>query len=159
MGYAGAAQCMGLYFAGFLQNGLQLHRVSLTIVEKVGSYVLAFGIGILIDIAIKLRSGVPPYSTIMLLFAGVALVANLACLQLLWRFRRHDVNMASTFECSRNDVISNVGVLVAACFVAAFHSPWPDIIVGTIIAATFLRSAFGVIRSALPVLRVSGASA
>lgn len=124
-----------------------------------GLFIFAFGIGILIDIAIKLRSGIPPSSALMLAFGGIALVANLTCLRLLWRFRRHNVNMASTFECSRNDVISNVGVLVAAYLVAAFRSPWPDIVVGTIIAALFLRSAFGVIRSSLPVLCASGASA
>jgi Co/Zn/Cd efflux system component len=61
--------------------------------------------------------------------------------------------MASTFECSRNDVIANVGVLVAAGLVAGLHSPWPDILVGAIIALLFLRSAVGVIRNSLPVLR------
>ena len=48
-----------------------------------------------------------------LAFGGPALVANLVCLRMLWRFRRQDVNMASTWECSRNDVISNVGALAA----------------------------------------------
>lgn len=120
-----------------------------------GVFILAFGIGILIDIAIKLRSGIPPSSTLMLGFGTLALAANLLCLRLLWRFRAQDVNMASTFECSRNDVVSNIGVLVAAGGVAISASPWPDILVGAAIAALFLRSAFGVIRSALPVLRTS----
>ncbi|MBB4841083.1 Co/Zn/Cd efflux system component [Sphingomonas kyeonggiensis] len=120
-----------------------------------GVFILAFGIGILIDIAVKLRSGIPPSSTLMLGFGTLALVANLLCLRLLWRFRDHDVNMASTFECSRNDVVSNIGVLVAAGGVVLFASPWPDILVGAAIAALFLRSAFGVIRSAMPVLRAT----
>jgi len=45
---------------------------------------------------------------------AVALAANLVCLALLWRYRAHDVNMSSTFECSRNNVIANLGVLAAA---------------------------------------------
>ncbi len=49
--------------------------------------------------------------------------------------------MASTFECSRNDVISNVGVLIAAGLVAATSSPWPDIVIGLAMAAIVLRSA------------------
>lgn len=118
-----------------------------------GIFILAFGVGILIDIAIKLKTGVPPSSTLMLIFGAIALVANLACLRLLWRFRAQDVNMASTFECSRNDVISNVGVIVAAGAVAMTASPWPDIIVGAIIAALFLRSAVRVIRDSLPSFR------
>lgn len=120
-----------------------------------GVFILAFGIGIVVDIAIKMHSGLPPSSMLMLAFGALALAANLLCLRLLWRFRGHDVNMASTFECSRNDVVSNLGVLVAAGAVAIFASPWPDIIVGALIAALFLRSAFGVIRSSLPVLRAA----
>lgn len=123
-----------------------------------GLFILAFGIGILIEVAVKIRTGVPPSSTLMLAFGGIALVANLACLRLLWQFRSHDVNMASTFECSRNDVISNVGVLVAAGLVAALNSAWPDIIVGSIIAALFLHSAVKVIRNATPSLRTSAGS-
>ncbi|MEJ7934320.1 cation diffusion facilitator family transporter [Sphingobium sp. AN558] len=115
-----------------------------------GVFILAVGVGILIEIAVKLRSGVPPSSSLMLLFGGIALIANLLCLRLLWRFRSLDLNMASTFECSRNDVISNVGVLVAAGLVGALGSSWPDILVGAIIAALFLRSAISVIKNALP---------
>lgn len=120
-----------------------------------GVFILAFGIGILVDIAIKLKSGVPPSSSLMLIFGGIALIANLTCLRLLWRFRAQDVNMASTFECSRNDVISNVGVLIAAAAVAVTASPWPDIIVGAIIAALFLKSAVHVIRQSLPTVRLA----
>jgi Co/Zn/Cd efflux system component len=120
-----------------------------------GLFILAFGIGVMIDIAIKLQSGLPPSSGLMLVFGGLALAANLICLRLLWPFRTHDVNMASTFECSRNDVVSNLGVLIAAGAVALLDSPWPDIIVGAAIAVLFLRSAFNVIRNALPVVRAA----
>ncbi|MDF1833698.1 MAG: cation transporter, partial [Alteraurantiacibacter sp. bin_em_oilr2.035] len=85
-----------------------------------GVLILLLGIAILVNVAIKLTSGVPPSSTLMLIFGAMALAANLACLALLWRFRGQDINMASTFECSRNDVINNVGVLAAAGAVAAF---------------------------------------
>jgi len=118
-----------------------------------GLFILLFGIAVLVDIAIKVGSGVPPSSMLMLAFGGIALAANLACLRLLWRFRAQDVNMASTFECSRNDVISNVGVLAAAGGVAWFASPWPDIAVGAAIAGLFLRSAVRVIGAAVPGLR------
>lgn len=118
-----------------------------------GVLILALGLGILVNVAIKLSSGVPPSSTLMLVFGSLALAANLVCLSLLWRFRREDVNMASTFECSRNDVISNVGVLAAAGAVAAFSSPWPDILIGGLMAAIILRSGVRVLREAIPQLR------
>ena len=115
-----------------------------------GLFILALGIGVIVNVVVKIQSGVPPSSTLMLVFGGIALIANLACLRLLWRFRALDVNMASTFECSRNDVISNVGVLVAALLVAWLASPWPDIVIGSAMALLFLRSALRVILEAAP---------
>ena len=118
-----------------------------------GIFILLIGIGVAINIIIKIRTGVPPSSSLMLAFGGLALVANLVCLRLLWQFRSLDLNMSSTFECSRNDVISNVGVMVAAGAVALFASPWPDIIIGSAMAVLFLRSAFRVLIEAVPQLR------
>lgn len=109
-----------------------------------GLLILVLGIAAGINAIVKIGSGVPPSSALMLLFGGLALAANLLCLLLLWRFRNHDVNMASTFECSRNDVVSNVGVLLAAALVAMLGSPWPDILIGSIIALVLLKSAFRV---------------
>jgi Co/Zn/Cd efflux system component len=60
--------------------------------------------------------------------------------------------MRSVWLCSRNDVIANVAVLVAAAGVALTGSAWPDIAVGLGIAALFARSAVGVIADARRVL-------
>jgi Co/Zn/Cd efflux system component len=79
---------------------------------------------------------------------ALALAANAACFALLWRHRAEDINMRSVWLCSRNDVIANVAVLVAAFAVWATGSPWPDIAVGAIICALFLRSAITVAREA-----------
>ena len=122
-----------------------------------GVVILLLAVGIAINIIVKVGSGVPPSSTLMLLFGGVALIANLTCLALLWRFRSHDLNMASTFECSRNDVISNVGVLVAAACVAALASPWPDILIGAVMALIIFRSSARVLTEAIPQLRAERA--
>ena len=114
--------------------------------------ILSLAIGIAFNVYSKITSGIPPSSSLMLVFGGLALLANIACLRMLWRFRRQDVNMSSTFECSRNDVISNIGVLVAAAAVFAFDSPWPDILIGTAMALLFVRSAFRVAMEAVPQL-------
>lgn len=115
-----------------------------------GVIILALGGWVVWEITEKVRDGVTPSSPLMLIFGGLALVANLTCLMLLWRFRKTNVNMSSTFECSRNDVASNVGVLIAAGLVGLFGSAWPDIIVGSIIALIFLRSAIKVLAEAWP---------
>lgn len=118
-----------------------------------GGLILLFFVVIVVDIALKLAHGVPPSTRLMLIFGSLALVANLACLALLWRFRNLNVNMSSTFECSRNDVMANAGVLVAAGAVMALGAGWPDIVVGLVIALLFLRSAVRVIRGAWPEFR------
>jgi cation diffusion facilitator family transporter len=146
-----------------LVYGLSLYAISRSDRWKAGAaafkgaFILLLGLGIVVNIGVKVTSGVPPSSTLMLLFGGAALVANLTCLALLLRFRTHDLNMASTFECSRNDVISNVGVLVAAAAVAAFASPWPDIIIGAVMAVIIFRSSARVLTEAVPQLRTERA--
>ena len=113
-----------------------------------GLFILALGLGVVVQIVLKIVNGVPPSSQLMLVFGALALVANLYCLRLLWSFRADNVNLSSTFECSRNDVIANLGVIVAAGAVAWFQSPWPDIAVAIVIAGLFLRSAGRVITGA-----------
>jgi Co/Zn/Cd efflux system component len=118
-----------------------------------GGFILLLGIGVVAQIAYKIVNGVPPSSMLMLIFGALALAANLFCLKLLWRFRADNVNLSSTVECSRNDVIANSGVIAAAGGVALFQSPWPDIAVAVVIAFLFLRSAIRVIAEAWPQYR------
>ena len=118
-----------------------------------GGFILFLGLGVLYQIGVKVAYGVPPSSGLMLVFGALALVANLVCLRLLWRFRADNVDLSSTFECSRNDVIANSGVILAAGGVALFQSPWPDIAVAAVIAFLFLRSALRVTAEAWPQYR------
>ncbi|MGE8258332.1 MAG: cation transporter [Stenotrophomonas sp.] len=120
-----------------------------------GLLILAFFVFIVAEVVSKLIHGVPPSSGLMLGFGAIALVANLVCLALLWRFRALNINMKSTFECSRNDVAANIGVLVAAGGVALTGSGWPDIAAGAVIALLFLKSALGVIGEAWPAWRAA----
>jgi Co/Zn/Cd efflux system component len=79
----------------------------------------------------------------------LALVANASVLLLLWRHRSDDLNMRSVWLCSRNDVVANVGVLLAAFGVSRTGSAWPDVAIGLGIAALFAASAVTVILAAL----------
>ena len=118
-----------------------------------GGFILLMGVGVLAEIAAKLIWDSTPITSAMFLFGGMALVANLSCVGLLWPYRRHDVNLSSTFECSRNDVLANVGVLAAAFLVSLTASPWPDIAIAAVIAWLFFRSALKVTREAWPQYR------
>ena len=118
-----------------------------------GAFILGLGLGVILQIVLKIVWGQPPESGIMLVFGALALVANVSCVALLWPYRRHDVNLSSTFECSRNDVFANVGVISAAFLVSMTASPWPDIAIAVVIAFLFIRSAIRVTREAWPQYR------
>jgi Co/Zn/Cd efflux system component len=113
-----------------------------------GVIMAAFGIGVLVQVGVKVARGLTPTVEVMGAVGTLAFVANLLCLILLWRRRSDDINMRSAWVCSRNDVIGNAGVLVAAAAVALTGSPWPDIAIGLLVAGVFGHSAVGVIREA-----------
>jgi cation diffusion facilitator family transporter len=113
-----------------------------------GIIMAVFGAGILLEAVIKLAMAATPRDEVMGLVGGVALAANSVCLWLLSRRRADDLNMRSAWLCSRNDVVANVAVLIAAWGVAFTASVWPDIVVGLLIATLFVRSSVSVIRDA-----------
>ena len=71
-----------------------------------------------------LARGLAPEAEIIGAVALAALGANAAVLVLLWRHRADDINMRSAWLCSRNDVIANAGVLLAALGVGLSGSAW-----------------------------------
>jgi Co/Zn/Cd efflux system component len=113
-----------------------------------GIIMAAFGVGVLAQVGFKIVHGLVPSAEVMGVVGIMALAANLFCLRLLWQRRGDDINMRSAWVCSRNDVIGNVGVLVAAIAVRFTTSLWPDVVIGLLIAALFGRSAIAVIREA-----------
>ena len=113
----------------------------------------AFGTGVIIEAMMKMAAGVVPQGGMMGVFGLLALAANMSCLVLLMRHRTDDLNMRSTWLCSRNDVMANGGVLLAAAGVAVTGARWPDFVVGFLIAGIFLSSARGVIHSSMMVIR------
>src|SRR5262245_34460861 len=82
-----------------------------------------------------------------------ALVANAASFGLLWAYRTGDANMRSAWICTRNDVLGNIAVLLAAVGVFGTGTGWPDVIVAAIMAALALQGAAVVARQAAKELR------
>ena len=111
-----------------------------------------FGLGQLIY---KLLYPHVPAAETMGAIGALALAANIGCFVMLWRHRAEDINMRSVWLCSRNDLLANTLVLLAAGAVWALASPWPDIAAGAVICAVFLRSAVVVAREAGAELRRS----
>jgi Co/Zn/Cd efflux system component len=63
--------------------------------------------------------------------------------------------MSSVWECSRNDIASNLSVFLAAGAVWLTASGWPDILVAVGLVWLLMRSAIRVIKSALVELRAA----
>lgn len=111
---------------------------------------LIFGAAVAVAVQIGWRlthPEVPVFEAI-----GIAGLANLAlngvCLWLLTPYRHGDVNLASAWECSRNDVFEGMAVLLAAAGVWWFGARWPDLVVAGALLLLFLGSAWRVLRSA-----------
>ncbi len=105
-----------------------------------------FGVGVLVEVVVKVARGAIPAVELMSGVGLLALIANTAVLLFLAKRRDDDINMRSAWLCSRNDVIANAGVLMAASAVALTGSAWPDIAMGLLIAVLFGTSAIEVIR-------------
>lgn len=106
-----------------------------------GGLIALAGVLALGQVAYRLmHPGVPIFEA-MGAVSILALGANGVCLALLWKHRSEDVNMSSVWECSRNDIASNVSVFLAAGGVWLTGSAWPDLLVGLLLACLFLWSA------------------
>jgi Co/Zn/Cd efflux system component len=121
-----------------------------------GIVMAAFAAGVLVQAGLKIAYGLAPAVEVMGTVGLLALGANLLCLGLLRGRRGDDINMRSAWVCSRNDVIGNAAVLLAAAAVAATSSPWPDIVVGLAVAGVFSYSATQVVREATGKLTRAG---
>jgi len=104
----------------------------------------------------KLMNPTLPIFEIMGVFSFLGLAANSFCLYLLWRHRHEDINMSSVWECSRNDIASNLSVFIAAGAVWVTGSGWPDILVAACLALLLMRSALRVMISAKKELSTEG---
>lgn len=113
-----------------------------------GILILCAGLFVLAQVSYRTFVPVVPTYETMGLVSVLALLANGACLALLWKHRQEDVNMSSVWECSRNDIASNIAVFVAAGGVWLTSSGWPDVLIGLCLALLFLKSAANVIKGA-----------
>lgn len=118
-----------------------------------GGLILLAALIVLGQVIYKLIVPTLPIFEIMGVVSLFSLVANSVCLFLLTRHREDDVNMSSVWECSRNDIASNISVFLAAGAVWFTQSGWPDIVIALCLVGLFLRSAIRVFTSAAHELR------
>jgi Co/Zn/Cd efflux system component len=118
-----------------LTYGLSLYGVSRGILVKAkvalfkGCLIFLAACAVISQIVYKFYAPEVPIFEVMGAFSILGIVANSLCLYLLWRHRHEDLNMSSVWECSRNDIASNLSVFVAAGGIWLTGSLWPDTIV------------------------------
>ena len=144
-----------------LTYGLSLYAVSKGAAVKAkvalfkGGLIFLAACTVVAQIAYRVFVPSVPIFEIMGAFSLLGLAANSLCLFLLWRHRHEDINMSSVWECSRNDIASNLSVFVTAGAVWLTGSGWPDIAAALCLVWLLLRSAIRVIKSALVELRAA----
>lgn len=114
VGRAASLKARAAHFAGWLQ--------------------VLLAIGALGEVMHRFLYGGEPVSAFMIVVGMLALAANIICLMLISCKRDHGVHMKATYIFSANDVIANIGVIVAGFLVNWTHSPYPDLVIGTIVS-------------------------
>jgi Co/Zn/Cd efflux system component len=114
-----------------------------------GVTMLALGIWVIGEAAWHVYLGRVPEPVVMGVIGTVALLANGVVALMLYRFRSSEANLRSAWICSRNDVLGNLAVLLAALGVFGTGTLWPDVIVATVMAVLALQGSVTVIRQSL----------
>jgi cation diffusion facilitator family transporter len=120
-----------------------------------GVVMALFGMGVLAEAIYKTLADVVPNAQTMGTIGVLVLIGNALCFFLLYRHRADDLNMRSTWLCSRNDIVANLSVLAAAGAVAVSNSLWPDFLIGGAMALLFLRTAWTVLNESVREYRMS----
>jgi Co/Zn/Cd efflux system component len=107
------------------------------------------GLWVLGEVVWQIVSGRVPEPLVMGAVGTAALVANAGVAVMLYRFRSAESNLRSAWICSRNDVLGNAAVLLAAAGVFGTGSLWPDAIVATLMASLAIQGSWTVIRQSL----------
>jgi len=139
-------------FADAAVYGMSLYAVGKAIsykmrAAKVSGYLqMVLALMALSEVVRRFVFGSEPEAPIMMAVALAALVANVSCMALLSKHREGGVHMKASWIFSINDVIANMGVILAGGAVYMSGSQWPDLIIGTVIALVVFAGALKILK-------------
>ena len=134
--------------------GISLYAIgrAITIKQRAAFYSgvvqITLGLGVLVEVFRKLMVGSEPMSGVILIVAGIALLANSVCVVLLAKHRNGEVHLQASWIFTTNDVIANAGVMLSGLFVWLLESRLPDLIVGLVISLIVIRGGVRIVRRA-----------
>jgi len=138
----------GNYAISLFVVGMALpYRATAALVK--GGTMGVFGLWVVGTVTWHIVHGTLPNAFTMGAVGVAALIANATSFGLLWAYRGGDANMRSAWVCTRNDVLGNLAVLLAALGVFGTGTGWPDVIVAVVMAGLALQGAVVVIRQSL----------
>ena len=106
-----------------------------------GFFQILLALGVLVEVARRFHYGSEPESMLMMGIGLVALVANASCLLMIYGHREGGAHMKASWIFSANDVLANLGVIVAGVLVAWTGSAYPDLVIGTVVGLIVLNGA------------------
>ncbi|ENV58793.1 hypothetical protein F951_00055 [Acinetobacter soli CIP 110264] len=121
VGKAAKYQVKAAHFAGWIQ--------------------LFLAITVIVDVIRRFILGSEPESLLMIVIGFLALIANVACLYLISGHKDGGAHMKASWIFSANDVIVNLGVIIAGFLVALTGSAYPDLVIGIIVSLFVLNGA------------------
>jgi len=155
-----ALQADALDFLGDAANyGISLFVIGMALRYRAaaalakGGTMAAFGAWVIGTAVWHAMHGTLPSAFTMGTVGVTALAANAVSFGLLWAYRHGDANMRSAWICTRNDVLGNLAVLLAALGVFGTSAGWPDVAVAIVMAVLAIQGATLVIRQAGAELR------
>lgn len=134
-------------FADAAVYGLALYavghgvRMQVRAARVAGILQLILAAGVMIEVLRRLVFGSEPESAMMMAIALLALVANISCLLLISKHRDGGAHMKASWIFSANDVVINLGVILAGALVAWTGSNYPDLIIGAVVAVIVINGA------------------
>jgi Co/Zn/Cd efflux system component len=111
-----------------------------------GGLQLLLALTALAEVVRRALFGSEPSPPLMVGVSVLALAANVTSLWLVARHREGGVHMKATYICTTNDVLANLGVILAGALVAWTGSAIPDLLIGTTIVAVVFRGAVRILR-------------
>ena len=144
----------GNYAISLFVVGMALQYRAMAALLK-GATMGVFGVWVIGVIVWHVWHGTLPEAFVMGAVGTAALLANAVSFGLLWAYRGGDSNMRSAWICTRNDVLGNLAVLLAALGVFGTGAGWPDVAVAAVMAGLALQGAFVVINQSWSELRAS----
>jgi len=113
-----------------------------------GIFQIILGISVFIDVIRRAVLGSEPESLLMISVGILALIANTICLRLISKHKDGEVHMRASWIFSKNDVIANIGIIIAGGLVYLLDSKYPDLIVGLAISIIVIRGGIHIVKDA-----------